>query len=105
METQYSVQRIIKDIRNDDINVQVVGHVKEIVENEHFFLVDKTGKIKVITTDLTYDFKENDLINVLGNLNINIDGEKVIHAQIIQDMNKLNYTYYQKLYELKKELE
>ena len=32
------------------------------------------------------------------------DGEKIIDADIVQDMNNLNFEYYCKLYELKKEL-
>ena len=105
MDTQSYIQRIIKDIKNDDETIQVTGHVKEIVENEYFFLEDKTGRIKVVIADIEHGINENDLINVIGNLNLNVDGEKVINAIIIQDMKKLNFNYYQKLYDLKKQLE
>ena len=106
MERKYAIQRIIKDIKNDDVRIQITGYVKEI-KNEIITLDDKSGNIRV-------DFKEaigyvkniskNDLINVIGDLNLSMDGAKVITAQIIQDMNKLNFTYYKKLYEIRKEL-
>ena len=34
-----------------------------------------------------------------------MDGAKSIQAQIIQDMDNLNFEYYLKLYEIKKEIE
>jgi hypothetical protein len=33
-----------------------------------------------------------------------MEGEKELEADIIQDMNKLNFEYYQKLYQIKKDL-
>ena len=34
-----------------------------------------------------------------------MEGQKIVEADIIQDMTNLNFNYYQKLYELKLELE
>ena len=65
----------------------------------------KTGKIKVIIKDINFTSEEEDLVNVIGDLDIKTNGTKEINAVIIQDMNKLNFKYYLKLYELKKELE
>lgn len=105
MEQEYAKQRIIKDIKNEDTRIQVTGYVKKVVKKDYFVLDDKTGEIKASVKDFDFKFKEGDLINIIGNLNLQTDGEKVIQAQIVQDMKKLNFTYYQKLYELKKELE
>ena len=106
MENQYAKQRIIKDVRNDDIRIQITGYVKKL-ENDYIILNDPTGEMKVDITnalDFIQNIKEKDLINVIGNLVINVDGEKAIQADIIQDMNKLNFNYYLKLYELKKKM-
>jgi uncharacterized protein YdeI (BOF family) len=104
MESTYAKQRIIADIKNSDERVQVTGSVKNITEID-FILDDDSGEIKVNIKDCDFKSKEKDLINVIGDLTINVEGEKIINAEIIQDMNKLNFKYYQKLYELKKELE
>ena len=105
MELQSAKQRIIKDIKNDDFRIQIIGYVKKVLDNNFILLTDKTGEIKVNLKDLDFEFKENDLINVIGDLNINTKGEMEFSADIVQDMNNLNFKYYIKLYELKKEIE
>ncbi len=105
MENRYAKQRIIRDIENEDLRIQITGYIEGLVEKEHFILDDKTGEIKVNIKEYNFNFKNNDLVNVIGDLDIKMGGEKMIQAEIIQDMNKLNFKYYQKLYELKLELE
>jgi uncharacterized protein YdeI (BOF family) len=102
MTMQPALQRTIKDIKNDDERIQVTGYVKDIIENERFVLDDKSGEISIDIKNIDFQFKRDDLINVIGDLIINMDGEKFIVAEIIQDMNELNFEYYIKLYELKK---
>ena len=104
MELQSAKQRIIKDIKNDDFRIQIIGYVKKALDNNFILLTDKTGEIKVNLKDIDFEFKENDLINVIGDLNINTKGEMEFTADIVQDMNNLNFKYYIKLYELKKEI-
>jgi len=104
MENQFAKQRIINDIQNEDVKIQVTGYVKEINDDNTIILDDKSGQITVDTNDLEFTFNKEDLINVIGELQIKTTGEKVINAQIIQDMNTLNFKYYRKLYELKKEV-
>jgi uncharacterized protein YdeI (BOF family) len=99
-----AIQRTIIDVKSTDNRVQITGYVKEIVENDYIILNDKTGDIKVDIKGVELPFKENDLINVIGELNITMGGEKEIGAEIIQDKKSLNFEYYQKLYEIKKEL-
>lgn len=103
MEDPYAVQRIITDIKNDDILIQITGHIKDIVEDDNIILTDGTGDIKVNLQKMDYDFKMNDLINVIGELNYSVKGLKSVDAHIVQDMKNLNFKYYRKLYELKKE--
>jgi len=105
VESQYAKQRIIRDVKNEDERIQITGYVKNLVENDHIILEDKTGHIKVSIKNIDFNFKENDLVNIIGNLMIKTDGEKIIDADIVQDMNNLNFKYYCKLYELKKELD
>ena len=104
MMREPAIQRMINDVKNTDIRVQITGFVKDIVENDYIILNDKTGDIKVDIKGVELSFKNNDLINIIGELNINVGGEKEIGAEIIQDKKNLNFEYYQKLYEIKKEL-
>ena len=104
MISQYAEQRIVKDIENDDVRVQITGYIKKIINTEHFILDDKSGEIKVNTEKIELNYRENDLVNVIGDLILSMNGEKSINVDIIQNMNNLNFNYYRKLYELKKEL-
>jgi len=104
LESPYAKQRIIIDVKNDDDRIQITGYVKNIDDDQFIILDDKTGQIKVNISQVDFNFKENDLINVIGNLDTNMRGEKILKAEIAQDMNKLNFDYYIKLYELKKDL-
>ena len=99
-----AIQRTIQDIKNSDIRIQITGYVKDIVENDYIILNDKTEEIKVDIQAVEYSFQKNNLINVIGKLNIKLKGEKEVEAEIIQDKSNLNFEYYQKLYEIKKEL-
>ena len=67
-------------------------------------VTDKTGEIKVNLKEAEFAFNKDDLINIIGFLNITLDGEKEVEAEIIQDMTNLNFDYYQKIYEIKKTL-
>jgi len=104
MEKQYAKQRMIKDITVDDSRIQVTAYVKEILDDDFIILDDKTGEIKTNLKDVDFKFNKDDLVNVIGFLNINLDGEKELEAEIIQDMTNLNFNYYQKIYEIKKTL-
>ncbi|MFW9949472.1 MAG: hypothetical protein ACFFKA_05040 [Candidatus Thorarchaeota archaeon] len=104
MMREPAIQRMIVDVKSTDNRVQITGYVKEIIENDHIILNDKTGDIKVNIKKIEFPIKKKDLINAIGELNITVEGEKEIDAEIIQDKNNLNFEYYQKLYEIKKEL-
>ncbi|MBN1638575.1 MAG: hypothetical protein JW866_06400 [Ignavibacteriales bacterium] len=104
MENKYAKQRIIDDIKNEDLLIQITGYIEKINDNNSFILNDDTGKIKVNLKEIKLNFKEKDLVNVIGELNIASSGEKTLEANIIQDMKKLNFKYYKKLYKLKKEI-
>ena len=102
MSLQSAKQRVIEDIKNEDERVQITGYVKNLVEEEQFVLDDNTGDIEVDITNIDFNFKEKDLINVIGVIVKEGDEIKMIRAEIIQDKNQLNFEYYKKLYELKK---
>ncbi len=105
MLKQHAKQRIIKDIKDDDLRIQITGYVKEIVDNENIILDDKTGEIEVIVKNVDFRFDKNDLINIFGEIEISMAGEKSLVADIIQDKKNLNFEYYQKLYKIKKQLD
>ena len=104
MMREPAIQRMINDVKNTDIRVQIMGYVKDVVENDYIILNDKTGDVKVDIKGIEFSYKNNDLINIIGELNIDTGGEKEIAAEIIQDKKNLNFEYYQKLYDIKKEL-
>ncbi|MFX1410135.1 MAG: NirD/YgiW/YdeI family stress tolerance protein [Promethearchaeota archaeon] len=105
MTTSPAKQRTIKDIKNDDVRIQITGYIKEIIDNEHILLDDKTGEIEVNVKNVDFRFDKNDLVNIFGEIEISMAGEKSLIAEIIQDMKNLNFEYYQKLYQIKKELD
>jgi len=106
MSFPHAKQRLIKDITIDDERIQVTGYIKSRINDELIVLDDQTDQINVNIIRIDdFNFEENDLINVIGDLEFQSSGEKRINADIIQDMNKLNFKYYQKLYQLKKDLD
>lgn len=104
MSREHAAQRIIQDIKSSDIRVQIIGFIKDLVDDDHIILKDKVNDIKIDIKKVDFPFQKDDLINVIGELNINMAGEKEIEAEIIQDKKNLNFDYYLKLYEIKKEL-
>ncbi|MHA2399914.1 MAG: hypothetical protein ACXADU_13635 [Promethearchaeota archaeon] len=103
MSDQPAKQRTIEDIKNEDVKIQITGYIEDISEEKNFVLDDTTGKISVITENIKFRSKEKDIVNVIGEVNIKMDGTKSIVAEIIQDMTNLNFDYYLKLYKLKNE--
>lgn len=104
MSREHAAQRIIQDIKSSDSRVQIIGFIKDFVDDDHIILKDKVNDIKIDIKKVDFPFQKDDLINVIGELNINMAGEKEIEAEIIQDKKNLNFDYYLKLYEIKKEL-
>ncbi len=104
MSREHAVQRIIQDIKSSDSRVQITGIIKDVVDNDSIILNDKSDDIKIDIKKVDFAFQKDNLINVIGELNINIGGEKEIEAEMIQDKENLNFDYYLKLYEIKKEL-
>lgn len=106
MSDQYAKQRIVKDISNNDMRIQVTGYIKSLIDEDIIMLDDKSGEVRVNKANIdNFKYKKNDLINVIGDLEFHSDGEKTINAEIVQDMNKLNFEYYQKIYQIRKELD
>lgn len=103
MSFKPAIQRTIEDIRENDVRIQVTGYVKNLIEDESFILDDESGQISVNIQYVKFSFSEDDLVNVIGELDTDMEGERMLVAQIVQDMNKLNFKYYLKLYELKKQ--
>ena len=104
MSREHAAQRIIKDIKSSDSRVQITGYIKDFVDNDYIILNDKSGDVKIDVKKVDFAYQKNDLINVIGELNIKMEGEKEIEAEIIQDKKNLNFNYYLKLYEIKQEL-
>ena len=101
MSSQFARQSTVKDVNDKDQRIQITGYVKNIVGDESFILDDNTGEISVSIKSVDFEFQENDLINVIGEI-VKEGDNRTLTAEIIQDMNKLNFEYYLKLYELRK---
>ena len=105
MERKSAKQRIISDIKSGDVRIQVTGYIKQIKTKDYLLLDDESGpQIKVDIKNVDVPFKEKHLINVIGDLHLTMEGEKEIEADIIQDMENLNFEYYKKIYKIKKTL-
>ncbi len=98
-----ALQRIICDLKSNDVRIQIIGYVKELISNSEFILKDNSGEIKVTFEKSDFPIKKDSLINVIGELEINVEGETNLKAKFIQNMNMLNYEYYEKIYHLKKD--
>ena len=103
MATQPARQRMIKDLKEDDLRVQITGYIDAIDDNVSFLLQDGTGKIKVRIENVEFTFMKQDLVNVIGNIKYQEGVDPELEADIIQNMKNLNFEYYKKLYEIKKE--
>ncbi|TFG02708.1 MAG: hypothetical protein EU542_04355 [Promethearchaeota archaeon] len=103
MEIKPAIQRMIKDIKEDDQKVQITGYIDEMDDETSFLLQDGTGKIKVQAENINLSYSPGDLINVSGDLGYGEDKERVLTAVIIQNMEGLNFEYYKQLYEIKKQ--
>ena len=101
MSSQFARQSTVKDVNDTDHRIQITGYVKNIVEDEYFILDDNTGEISVSIKSVDFKFQENDLINVIGEI-VKEGNNRTLAAEITQDMNKLNFEYYLKLYESRK---
>ncbi|TFF97446.1 MAG: hypothetical protein EU541_08215 [Promethearchaeota archaeon] len=106
MENQFAKQKVIQDITNEDVRVQVNGYIKNIQDDNAFILDDKSGELKVDLESLEtpFEYEKGDLVKVIGDLRITTSGEKILNGEIILDISGLNFKYYQKLYQLKKDI-
>ena len=103
MELKPAIQRMIKDIKEDDQRVQITGYIEDIEDETSFLLQDGTGKLRIHTEKMKQSYSTGDLINVAGELGYGEDKERVLTAIIIQNMEGLNFEYYKQLYEIKKQ--
>jgi uncharacterized protein YdeI (BOF family) len=103
METKPAIQRMIKDIREDDKNVQITGYIDEIEDQSSFLIQDGTGKLDVHVEKIDLSYSKGDLVNVIGELSYGEDNKRILNADIIQNMKGLNFEYYKQLYEIKKQ--
>ena len=96
---------MIKDLEKMDVGsqVQIIGFVKETIEEENIILDDRTGEIEISIKNLKFPFKTDDLVNVFAMVKPTMEGEKKLEAIFFQDMSNLNFEHFQKIYDMKKE--
>lgn len=91
-----SKHRKIKDIDEKDIRISLIGAVISKKDFE-FILDDGTGQINVICEE-DVDFKEGDLVRVVGRLFTD-----VVQAEIVKKVEDMDMDLYNRVYELIKE--
>src|SRR3989338_5722131 len=86
--------RLIADIKQDDIRVRVVGMIIDKV-GDSLILDDGSGKVTVML-DAPTEFGIKHQVRVLGRV-MQADGGGEIHGEVLQDMAKLNMPLYRKI--------
>lgn len=98
MKRQPAVERRIRDIRDSDIMVRILGTALEVREGD-FILDDGEGQIPVIADpEKLSSIKEGHRIRVIGR--IFKDPEAVLQGEIIQDMDRLDLDLYRSVRQL-----
>lgn len=105
-EKKSAKRKMIKDLSNEDIgnSVQVVGFIKEIVDESTLLLSDQSGELIVEIEDEELPYEVKDLVCVYAGVEPTMEGELKLKSLFIQDMKGLNFENYKELYELKKDL-
>ena len=98
MKRQPAVERRIKDIRDSDTMVRILGTTLEVREGD-FILDDGEDQIAVIADpDKVGSLNEGQRVRVIGR--IFKDPEPVLQGEVIQDMGKLDLDLYRKVKKL-----
>ncbi|MCF2139703.1 MAG: hypothetical protein K9W44_06585 [Candidatus Lokiarchaeota archaeon] len=103
---QYYEKKLVKDLQPTDGLVQLTGYARNINANNDFYIDDTTGKIQ--TQNIPDDapkITEGNLYRVFGKYEVDGTGTPVIAAQIIQDMQELDFNFYLKTMEKFKEIQ
>ena len=98
MKRQPAVERRIKDIRDSDTMVRILGTALEVREGD-FILDDGEDQIAVIADpEKVGSLNEGQRVRVIGR--IFKDPEPVLQGEVIQDMGKLDLDLYRKVKKL-----
>lgn len=94
----HSVEKEIKDIGGEDFRVRILGTVVEMNREEYEAVVDDgTGRASVLFADPEQfkNLKEGEAVRIIGRV---IPGdERVIDAEIVQGMAKLDMSLYKQV--------
>lgn len=90
-----SVERLIKEIRNDDIRVRIIGIVVDIGKDS-IVIDDGTGSIKVSVQD-NNNFNIGDIVRVIGRVLQTEDGYE-INTEFIKNLKNFDIELYKKLH-------
>ena len=95
MRRQPAVERRIKDVKDSDTMVRILGTALEIREGD-FTLDDGEGQITVIADpEVLGLFKDGQRVRVIGR--IFKDPEPVLQGEVIQDMDRLDLDLYRRV--------
>ena len=96
-----AVERMIEEIRDDDIRVRIIGMVVDST-NSILVLDDGTASINV-SFDEKMDVKKGEIVRVIGRV-IHTAAGKEIHGEILQKIEEWDQDIYRNLHRLWKEI-
>jgi len=98
MYSEAAIWKTIRDLKPNDNRVRIIGRVIEAGEN-HIVIDDGTGVILIDTSNIA---KEKISANVLvtGSVHQRSDNKIVIEADLINNIDYVNFEIYHKIYDL-----
>lgn len=103
---QFYAKKMVKDLQPTDGMVQLTGYARNKNANDDFYIDDTTGKIQVQNIpDESPLITEGNLYRVYGKYEIDGTGTPIISAQIVKDMQDLDFDLYLKAIKKWQELE
>ena len=90
------VEKFIKDLKTEDLKVALSGVIVDKTTNS-FLIDDGTGQIRILSEEVPH----HEYVRAYGNL-INLDDERVLQAEIVQDLSKIDKLLHKKIKELMK---
>ncbi|MHA1584725.1 MAG: hypothetical protein ACTSVU_08665 [Promethearchaeota archaeon] len=100
---QFYKKKMIGEIQLEDTTLQLVGYAKNKNPSEEFTLEDETGKVFVREIpDEAEAIQEGKLYKVMGQMALDGAGTRYFAAEIVQNVESLNYKLYKKSMQLKK---
>ena len=102
---QYFAKKLIQELQPVDTFVQLVGYARNKNQNDEFYLDDTTGQVHIRELpEESPAIQEGNLYRILGKYELDGSATPFVAAQIIQDMDQLDFELYMQAYKKFKEI-